>query len=90
MATSSTMESLERYVSGESFTFEAGRSGLHPDARQYFGSRNRTGYLAAREAARDWRRASLDHADTSFYGAARIRSMRAFWLGVARGIGEAS
>lgn len=36
------------------------------------------------QAARDWKDAADEHAHTSFYGAAHVRAMRAYWLGVLR------
>lgn len=38
-----------------------------------------------REAVRNWREAATDHAHASYWGAAHIRVMRAYWLGAARG-----
>lgn len=72
----------------EPYSFETGRHGRHADARQYVYSKSRRGYLEALAAARDWRRSQWDHAETSFYGAERIRAMRHFWIGVAWGIRE--
>lgn len=37
------------------------------------------------DAVRSWRGAASDHGHASFYGAAHIRAMRAYWLGRARG-----
>lgn len=81
-------ESWTQPGQSEPYTFGTGRSGDHPDARQYVQSLNRAGYNGAVAAFRDWSRARWDHAETSFYGRARIDAMRAFWLGVAWGIRE--
>lgn len=37
-----------------------------------------------RNAISSWTAAQADHGHTSFYGAAHVRAMRAYWLGVAR------
>lgn len=39
-----------------------------------------------REAADSWRRAQFEHAHTSYYGAAHIRAMRAYWIARRRAI----
>lgn len=70
------------------YTYATGRALATDEARAYAASRNRAGYLAAREAARDWRRAESQHEETSYWGGEHIRAMRGFWLGVARSIGE--
>lgn len=62
--------------------FELGTQ-LQDDVAQYRDSRNRAGLRGAVEAARNWRRAASDHAETSYYGAAYIQAMRAYWVGVA-------
>lgn len=41
--------------------------------------------LDNRDAVASWRKASRDHAETSYYGADRIRAMRAYWIGRSRG-----
>ena len=66
--------------------YARGYSNLDGEATQYFASRNRAGIEGAKEAARSWRKAASDHAETSYWGAVEIRAMRAYWLGVARGI----
>src|SRR5690242_19271963 len=38
------------------------------------------------EACANWRAAQFDHAETSYYGAAHIRAMRAYWIARRRAI----
>ncbi len=38
----------------------------------------------ARDAVDEWTAAQYEHSETSFYGAHRVRAMRAYWLGRLR------
>jgi hypothetical protein len=68
------------------YTYATGRALAVYEARQY--AQCAAGYGAARAAARSWRHALNDHAETSYFGVAHIRAMRGFWLGVARAISQ--
>jgi hypothetical protein len=48
-----------------------------PDASEY----HRYEVVKAYQA---WKAAASEHAHTSYYGAAHVRNMRAWWLGVLR------
>lgn len=62
---------------------EAYTYGLNdPDAPRF--KNHRYGIMEAREAVDNWTAAQYDHAETSFYGAKRVRAMRAYWLGRLR------
>ena len=84
---------LERVARGElddtgadrAEAYRRGYEGL--GAISYITSHGRGGYAAAVLASRDWRAAAADHAATSGFPAPEhVWAMRAYWLGVARGI----
>lgn len=71
-----TLAALE--TAGAAEAFALGRS-------EPLGYRNpRLAVTEASEAAASWRTAQSDHAETSYFGAARIRCARAYWLGKLR------
>jgi hypothetical protein len=53
-----------------------------PEAPRY--SNPRLARDEARYGVDEWTAAQYDHAETSFYGARRVRAMRAYWLGRLR------
>ena len=62
------------------YSYNSGRNGF--ELPRY---RNpRIGENEARAAVDSWTAAQTDHAETSYWGAAHIRAMRAYWLGALR------
>lgn len=57
-----------------------------PEAPRY--SNPRLACDEARYGVDEWTAAQYDHAETSFYGAHRVRAMRAYWLGRLRTVRE--